>query len=77
MRRSVDSPAGRLKATDAAATRFLTGLERSRDYALAGRLSLRPSVEVGLRPDSDGWVPLLTFLPRPTPAGAPAYALST
>ena len=27
MRRSVDGPAGRLKATDAAAIRFLTGLE--------------------------------------------------
>ena len=32
-------------------TRFRTGLEGSRDYTLAGRLSLRPSVEVGLRHD--------------------------
>ena len=47
----VDGAAGRLKATDAAVTRFRTGLEGSRDYALAGRLSLRPSVEVGLRHD--------------------------
>ena len=47
----VDGPAGRLKATEAAVTRFRTGLEGSRDYALAGRLSLTPSVEVGLRHD--------------------------
>ena len=68
--RSVDGPAGRLKATEAAVTRFRTELEGSRDYALAGRLSLRPSVEVGLRHDSGGRVPPFTFLPRPTPAGA-------
>ena len=30
-------------------SRFRTGLEGSRAYMLAGRLSLRPSVEVGLR----------------------------
>ena len=47
----VDGPAGRLAATTAAVTRFRTGLEGSRDYTLAGRLSLRPSVEVGLRHD--------------------------
>ena len=47
----VDGPAGRLKATDAAITRFRTGLEGSRGYTLAGRLSLTPSVEVGLRHD--------------------------
>ena len=47
----VDGPAGRLVATAAAVTRFRTGLEGSRDYALAGRLSLTPSVEVGLRHD--------------------------
>ena len=47
----VDGPAGRLEATAAAVTRFRTGLEGSRDYMLAGRLSLRPSVEVGLRHD--------------------------
>ena len=32
-------------------TRFRTGLEGSRAYTLVGRLSLRPSVEVGLRHD--------------------------
>ena len=47
----VDGPAGRLKATDAAVTRFRTGLEGSRDYSLGGGPSLRPSVEVGLRHD--------------------------
>ena len=47
----VDGPAGRLKATEAAVSRFRTGLEGSRDYTLAGRLSLKPSVEVGLRHD--------------------------
>ena len=47
----VDGPAGRLAATDAAVTRFRTGLESSRAYAVAGRLSLTPSVEVGLRHD--------------------------
>ena len=47
----VDGPAGRLKATPAAVTRFRTGLEGSRDYTLAGRLSLQPSAEVGLRQD--------------------------
>ena len=47
----MDGAAGRLAATEAAVTRFRTGLEGSRDYTLAGRLSLRPSVEVGLRHD--------------------------
>ena len=47
----VDGPAGRLNATEAAVTRFRTGLEGSRDYTLAGRLLLRPSGEVGLRHD--------------------------
>ena len=47
----VDGPAGRLTATAAAVTRFRTGLEGSRAYTLPGRLSLRPSVEVGLRHD--------------------------
>ena len=47
----VDGPAGRLAATAAAVTRFRTGLEGSRGYTLAGRLSLTPSVEVGLRHD--------------------------
>ena len=47
----VDGAAGRLAATAAAVTRFRTGLEGSQDYTLAGRLSLTPSVEVGLRQD--------------------------
>ena len=47
----VDGPAGRLAATDAAVTRFRTGLEGARTYTLAGRLLLTPSVEVGLRHD--------------------------
>ena len=47
----VDGAAGRLKATEAAVTRFRTGLEGARAYTLAGRLSLKPSVEVGLRHD--------------------------
>ena len=47
----VDGPAGRLAATEAAVTRIRTGLEGSRAYTLGGRLSLTPSVEVGLRHD--------------------------
>ena len=47
----VEGPGGNLGATAAAVTRFRTGLEAARGYALAGRLSLRPSVEVGLRHD--------------------------
>ena len=47
----VDGPAGRLAATEAVVTRFRTGLEGSRAYTLAGRVSLKPSVEVGLRRD--------------------------
>ena len=47
----VEGPGGNLTATAAAVTRFRTGLEGSRDYTLAGRLALKPSVEVGLRHD--------------------------
>ena len=47
----VEGPDGNLAATAATVTRFRTGLEGSRGYTLAGRLSLRPSVEVGLRHD--------------------------
>ena len=47
----VEGPGGNVAATAAAVTRFRTGLEGSRGYTLAGRLSLRPSVEVGLRHD--------------------------
>ena len=46
-----DGPGGRLNATDATVTRIRTGLEGSRAYTLARRLSLRPTVEVGLRHD--------------------------
>ena len=47
----VEGPDGNLTATAAAVTRFRTGLEGSWDYTLAGRLALKPSVEVGLRHD--------------------------
>ena len=47
----VDGPEGRLTATGAVVTRLRTGLEGSRAYALAGRMSVTPSVEVGLRHD--------------------------
>ena len=47
----VEGPGGNLAATAAAVTRFRTGLEAARGYTLGGRLSLRPSVEVGLRHD--------------------------
>ena len=47
----VDGAAGRLAAPATAVTRFRTGLEGARAYTLAGRLSLKPSVEVGLRHD--------------------------
>ena len=48
----VDGPSGRLAATEAAVTRFRTGLEGSREFVLAGRVSLWPSAEVGVRHDS-------------------------
>ncbi len=45
-------PAGRLNASEAGVTRLRTALEGSRGFTLGGgRLSLRPSVEVGLRRD--------------------------
>ena len=47
----VDGAAGRLSASDAAVTRLRTGIEGSRGFTLGGRLSLRPSVEVGVRQD--------------------------
>ena len=47
----VDGSAGRLAATDAAVTRFRTGLEGSREFVLGRRVSVRPSAEVGLRHD--------------------------
>ncbi len=48
----VDGPGGRLAATAASVSRVRTALEGSRGLALRGRLSLRPSVEVGLRHDA-------------------------
>ena len=48
----VDGPAGRLAATEVVVTRFRTALEGSRAYTVAGRVSLKPSVEVGLRHDA-------------------------
>ena len=47
----LDGPTGRLNASEAAVTRVRTALEGSRGFTLGGRLSLRPSVEVGLRRD--------------------------
>ncbi|MCY3747067.1 MAG: SwmB domain-containing protein [Acidobacteria bacterium] len=47
----VDGPSGRLAATEAAVTRFRTALEGSRSYTLAGRVLVKPSVELGLRHD--------------------------
>ena len=48
----LDGAAGRLNASEAGVTRVRTALEGSRGFNLGGgRLSLRPSVEVGLRRD--------------------------
>ena len=48
----LDGPTGRLNASEAGVTRVRTALEGSRDFTLGGgRLSLTPSVEVGLRRD--------------------------
>ena len=48
----LDSAAGRLNASEAGVTRVRTALEGSRGFTLGGgRLSLTPSVEVGLRRD--------------------------
>ena len=47
----LDGPTGRLNASEAGVTRVRTALEGSRAFALGGRLSLTPSVEVGLRRD--------------------------
>ena len=46
----LDGPTGRLNASEAGVTRVRTALEGSRGFRL-GRLSLTPSVEVGLRRD--------------------------
>ena len=47
----VEGAAGRLNASEAGVTRLRTALEGSRGFTLGGRLSLTPSVEVGLRQD--------------------------
>ena len=47
----LDGPAGRLNASEAGVTRLRTALEGSRGYTMGGRVSLTPSVEVGLRQD--------------------------
>ena len=46
-----DGRAGRLAATTAAINRYRTGLEGSRDYTFAGRVSLKTIVEAGIRQD--------------------------
>ena len=47
----VDGPSGRLAATEAAVTRLRTALEGSRDFRFGSGLSVKPSVEVGVRRD--------------------------
>ena len=48
----LDRPTGRLNASEVGVTRVRTALEGSRSFTLGGgRLSLTPSVEVGLRRD--------------------------
>ena len=47
----VDGAAGRLNASQARVTRVRTALEGSRGFTVGGRVSLTPSVEVGLRQD--------------------------
>ena len=51
MTSGVDGPAGRMAATRAAVTRFRTAIEGSRSYRFAVGVSLKPTVEVGLRHD--------------------------
>ena len=48
----VDGPAGRLAATAAAVSRVRTALEGSRGFTFRRGLSLKPSVEVGVRHDA-------------------------
>ena len=49
---AVEGPGGRLAATSAAVNRTRTALEASRGFRLAGRVSLMPSMEVGVRHDA-------------------------
>ena len=46
-----NGPGGRLQAATAAVTRVRTGLEGSRAYRTGSRMSVTPSLEVGLRHD--------------------------
>ena len=48
----VDGPTGRMAATEAAVSRVRTALEGSRGFTVGRGLSLKPSVEVGLRHDA-------------------------
>ena len=48
----VDGPAGRMAATEAAVSRVRTALEGSRGFRFGRGLSLKPSVEVGVRHDA-------------------------
>ena len=45
-------PGGKLKATQATVTRFRTALEGSRRMTVASRLSVTPSIELGVRQDA-------------------------
>ena len=47
-----EGPAGNLQATSGAVRRLRSALEGAREYQLAGRLALSPSVELGLRHDA-------------------------
>ena len=47
----VDGPGGRMAATEAAVSRLRTALEGSRDFRFGSGLSVKPSVEVGVRRD--------------------------
>ena len=48
----VDGPAGRMAATAAAVSRVRTALEGSRGFTFGRGLSLKPSIEVGVRHDA-------------------------
>ena len=47
-----DGPKGKLKATSGGVRRLRSALEGARQYQVAGRLALSPSVELGLRHDA-------------------------
>ena len=70
----VDGPADCLNAAEAALTRFRTGLEGSRAYTPGGRVSLTPSVEVGLRHDGGDAETGASFAFRPESSEGPPSA---